>query len=634
MKNKIPFLVVVCALCFNLLAGTAFAAGLSNFVAVKTYTEGQFSDVKSTSWYATNVKEAYEYDLINGKSAAVFDPDGMLTLGETIKLAACLHSIYYNGAVDIDTDGNPWYKPYVDYAMENGIIESGFDNYNRAATRLEFASVFANALPEEALPNINTVEDNAIPDVASGSTGGSDIYLLYRAGILTGNDASGLFAPNTNIVRSEAAAITTRMANSELRRKINLTVAKSSELTAEQISAQCSPAVFYLEVYDKDGTAFASGSGFFITADGVAVTNYHVIDDAASAKIMTADGKVYNVKGVYDYNEERDIALLQIDGNNFSYLNIGRGTVSGGMTIYTIGSPKGLNNTISQGLVSNASRLVQGQTYIQISAPISRGSSGGALLNSAGEVIGITSSGLEEGQNLNFAIPISAIDSLSRTAVQPISSINAAADTKLTASATAVSVSAGGTTTVMIGGSSDQAKTILYSISCKQYVSCQWGEWNSSYTDIPLYIKGLAAGTAQIKVYEVDSAGKTVGDSLTLNVTVKAGSNQTEYYSEYYPAVDFGAAFGVSMSSTYISGDGDIKFYLYDVRKIPDENSDNVVSSYGDLLTENGFTPYDSFYDNDDLPVVVLRNKQYGVYVYIGLTETTYSTYLTIGLKK
>lgn len=631
MKNKTPLLVIVFALCFNLLAGTALAAGLNNFTPVKTYTQGQFRDVKSTAWYATNVKEAYEYDMINGKSSTVFDPDGKLTLGETVKLAACLHSIYYNGTVEIDTAGSPWYKSYVDYAMENGIIKSGFDNYNRAATRLEFASVFANALPEEALGAINTVEDNAIPDVSSESRGGDDIYLLYRAGILTGNDASGAFTPNTNIVRSEAAAITTRMANSELRRKITLIERKTDGLTAEQISAQCSPAVFYLEVYDKSGKAYASGSGFFITADGVAVTNYHVIDDAASAKIMTTDGKVYNVKGVYDYNEKRDIALLQIDGNNFSYLNQGKGAVTGGMTVYAIGSPKGLNNTISQGLVSNASRLLEGQTYIQTSAPISKGSSGGALLNSAGEVIGITSAVLNEGQNLNFAIPISAVDSLKRNTVQPFSSL-ANAGSKLTVATNAVSVAKGSTATVMIGGSNDKAKSILYSISGKEYVSCQWGDWDSSYSSIPLYIKGLAVGTANIKVYEVDADGKTVGDSITLNVTVgESGKSGKEYYDGYYPAVDFGSVFEVSTYTTYVNDD--MKFYLYDAKKIPAKYSENVVTAYADLLKENGFVPYDSFYDDENLPVVVLRNKQYGVYVYIGLTETAYSAYLTIGLE-
>ncbi|MCQ2405915.1 MAG: S1C family serine protease [Oscillospiraceae bacterium] len=178
-------------------------------------------------------------------------------------------------------------------------------------------------------------------------------------------------------------------------------------MTAEQVYEKCSSAVFYIEVYDEWGYAFASGSGFFLSSDGVAVTNYHVIDGASSALVITTDGKEYPVEFAYEFNSYEDWALIQVGGSDFNTLTKGNGfALKGGETVFTIGSPLGLQNTISQGIVSNPQRVLDGLSYIQTSAPISHGSSGGALLNAYGELIGITSATFSDGQNLNLAIPI------------------------------------------------------------------------------------------------------------------------------------------------------------------------------------------------------------------------------------
>ena len=190
----------------------------------------------------------------------------------------------------------------------------------------------------------------------------------------------------------------------------------ATELNAEQIYAKCSPAVFYIEVENKSGNVYASGSGFFISSDGTAVTNYHVIDGAYSATITLPSGAEYTVAGVYDYNEDEDWAILKINGSGFSYLGTGGAlTVIGGAKCYAIGSPKGLQNTISEGIISNPAQNLGGMTYIQTTAAISHGSSGGALINKYGEVIGITSAGFDTGENLGFAIPISKINGYSHT---------------------------------------------------------------------------------------------------------------------------------------------------------------------------------------------------------------------------
>ena len=164
-------------------------------------------------------------------------PAGAAQTAETLALAARLHSIYHTGEAAF-TQGSPWYQVYVDYAVENGIIAANsYSDYNAAATRSQFAAILAKALPEEALEAVNTVEDGAIPDVPEGAANYDAIYQLYRAGILTGNDAAGTFTPNNTIVRSEVAALVTRMADPDLRRSVTLTapVAGLDTLTAEDL---------------------------------------------------------------------------------------------------------------------------------------------------------------------------------------------------------------------------------------------------------------------------------------------------------------------------------------------------------------------------------------------------------------
>ena len=181
---------------------------------------------------------------------------------------------------------------------------------------------------------------------------------------------------------------------------------------AEQIFAECGDAVFYIEVYDKSGNPLGSGSGFFIDANGTAVTNYHVIEGASYAKIQLSDEKsVYSVKGVINYSAEQDWAVIKVDGSGFKYLEMGdTSSIVSGAKIFAIGCPLGLQNTISEGIISNPKRVFGASQYFQITAPISGGSSGGAIIDAYGKVIGISSAGFEEGQNLNLAVPVSLIN--------------------------------------------------------------------------------------------------------------------------------------------------------------------------------------------------------------------------------
>ena len=180
-------------------------------------------------------------------------------------------------------------------------------------------------------------------------------------------------------------------------------------LSASEIYQKCSPSVFSIQTYDVEGLPYATGSGFFIDSSGLAVTNFHVLENALSATVTLSDGSVHEVLGVAGYHFSQDYALLRIEGDSFTPLPIGdSSSLQVGDRIYTIGSPKGMQNTMSDGIISSTCRP-EYQNRIQITAPISSGSSGGALLDEYGNVIGITTSTLVDSQNLNFAIPINEV---------------------------------------------------------------------------------------------------------------------------------------------------------------------------------------------------------------------------------
>ena len=185
------------------------------------------------------------------------------------------------------------------------------------------------------------------------------------------------------------------------------------KVDAQKLYEIAAPCVAEITVYDKDGEPFAQGSGFFIDSNGLMATNYHVMEGAYTAKATTLSEKEYNILYVLDYDEEIDIALIRVDVTGNEYLKLSKDSPATGEKVFTIGSSLGLDGTLSDGIVSTASRVVEGNPYIQITAPISHGNSGGPLLDEYARVIGINTMGIEEGQNLNFAVPVSQLDTLS-----------------------------------------------------------------------------------------------------------------------------------------------------------------------------------------------------------------------------
>jgi len=181
-----------------------------------------FSDVEPEAWYYESVAAAYELGLMEGTSTGLFSPDSSLTVAEAITLACRILCIYRDEVYNF-TGGDTWYQPYVDYAVNMGMMsEYSFDDYTAPATRAEVASLFGK-FPEQMLTQINQIQSFSIPGVWEDDACYGMIYRLYAAGIFTGSDTSGAFHPDDQIKRSEIAAIITRIAIPELRKSTTLT---------------------------------------------------------------------------------------------------------------------------------------------------------------------------------------------------------------------------------------------------------------------------------------------------------------------------------------------------------------------------------------------------------------------------
>ena len=153
------------------------------------------------------------------------------------------------------------------------------------------------------------------------------------------------------------------------------------------------------------------GSGFFVGKNIIA-TNYHVIEGATIAYCFTNNSDTkYNIEGFLAIDTSADLILLKVEGLNGTSLKMASKSVVVGQKIFVLGSPKGLPATISDGLVSGL-RNFNEHKFIQITAPISPGSSGGPILNSNGELVGVSVGQINGGQNLNFAIPKSYLQLL------------------------------------------------------------------------------------------------------------------------------------------------------------------------------------------------------------------------------
>jgi S1-C subfamily serine protease len=173
-----------------------------------------------------------------------------------------------------------------------------------------------------------------------------------------------------------------------------------------EIAREQSRAVVVVESLDERGSILGQGSGFIVTPGGAVISNLHVIRGASIVRVKLPNGDMYKTVDVVDLDENKDIVILKVKGFQLPVVRLGDSDQTEvGETIVAISSPEGLTNSISTGVISGVRKLDTHRVF-QITAPISNGSSGGALFDSAGSVIGIVTYLYAGGQNINFAVPI------------------------------------------------------------------------------------------------------------------------------------------------------------------------------------------------------------------------------------
>lgn len=426
------------------------------------------------------------------------------------------------------TDVDAWAGPYVGYAYENGLaLGTGDTTFGGSVTvtASEYLTFVLRALGYDS--NTDFSWDKAWEK--SDSIGLTDGEYTKDSEFLRGDVVIVSFDALSYTQKDEDTTLLAKLcADGAVTEKDIASVGLTSalyntrvSLTAKEVSAMASPAVFYIEMYSTetdislDGVA-ASGSGFFISASGIAVTNYHVIEGSVAAIVTTTDGEKYEVTRVIYYDKSRDIAVIRVSREavsgetvkKFPFLTMtGSEEVSNGDVVYAIGSPLGLQNTISDGIVSNRSRsLVEdGLPYIQITAPISTGSSGGVLLNEYGEAIGVTTATFTAGQNMNLAVPLDSILNLDLTAEgvpydkvyeKEIASLSA----ELTSTEDSVTIMEGNEETVYISVTTEASEFAMsFAMDDEDVAYCLWEGWVSDYV-AALRIIGLSPGETVVRI--------------------------------------------------------------------------------------------------------------------------------------
>lgn len=193
------------------------------------------------------------------------------------------------------------------------------------------------------------------------------------------------------------------------------------ELDASTIFEKSSKSVVVVMCANRDNRVF-QGSGVILRSDGVIATNFHLCGKAESGRVKLANGDIYDDVSILETDERKDIAIIKIRGTGLPALSMADSDqVKIGSTVYAVGAPLGLEGSITSGLVSSIRPVSEmfawadGFRVMQISTPVTHGSSGCPVLNERGEVIGLVFAGRPDGQNLNAAIPINYVQPLVST---------------------------------------------------------------------------------------------------------------------------------------------------------------------------------------------------------------------------
>lgn len=191
-------------------------------------------------------------------------------------------------------------------------------------------------------------------------------------------------------------------------------------LTTAQIAKKVAPSV--VAIHGKTGTGDIVGSGFIISKDGKIVTNLHVIRDLTTASVQLANGEIFDSISILATDERRDLAIIHVAGFDLAPLNLGNSNAATvGESVVVVGSPRGLEGTVTAGILSAVRDTGEGFKVLQTDSAVNPGNSGGPLVNGKGQVIGVVSFKLRSSEGLNFAVPINYVSGLLNELHQPMS---------------------------------------------------------------------------------------------------------------------------------------------------------------------------------------------------------------------
>jgi len=323
------------------------------------------------------------------------------------------------------TDVPNWARQSVDYAYFHGLVSGIDDSHFGAQMQVRDKDFFTMLLrllgySEEA------------GDFSWALSGAVAVRLGIAEALYTGFDRGDMFecalaALTCPLKDQDVTLIDKLVAGGDVERAAAnaLGLSGARPLTPQEISDRFTTSVVYLEGFESAASLVNRASntrstGFFISGDGLLVSNYHTIEGAIYATITTDDGERYPVEKVLYYNAEIDASVLKVSQTPmgggekavFPYLRMmSAATVHIGDTVYALGNPLGLKNSLSVGIISNNQRITSGfeLPMLQNTASISQGSSGGALLNEYGYAIGITTGSFTYGKDMYLAVPIDPI---------------------------------------------------------------------------------------------------------------------------------------------------------------------------------------------------------------------------------
>jgi serine protease Do len=375
--------------------------------AVSVEAEGTKPAFRDVTQYQKEIDYLTSLGIVQGYQDGTFRPTSPVKRLQAVQIILRTLGIEAEEESDIEfkdlKPGDYGYKEVataVELGIVNGKNDGSFDPYGKL-TRAQMAKIFANAF------NLQGKTTKEFTDVKKEDWAYDYVQALAANEVTTGYP-NGSFRPNAPITRMHFAVFMARYINDEFKPPV------TTPLTRKEVIAQ-KESVVMIYTYDENGEEIAQGSGF-VTTNGLIVTNYHVISGGTSFEAVTYKDEVYEIEGVVDYDLDRDIALLKpYDRLPLKQLKIGsKDMVEEGDDVIAIGSPLGFYNSVSTGIVSGIRHFTEDGLdahFIQFTAPVTFGSSGGPLFNMYGYVVGLVSFGFELGE-LNFALAADHIKEL------------------------------------------------------------------------------------------------------------------------------------------------------------------------------------------------------------------------------